>query len=85
MAGEDINARIISIGEAINGTVHADEGTDGAIPTFNIPEGFDVFFRAIIRYRGPFSGGHETGALWLYNPATFEFALRGGEEYNYTR
>jgi len=30
-------------------------------PAFNIPDGFDVYFRISIRYRGPFSQGHETG------------------------
>jgi hypothetical protein len=54
-------------------------------PAFNIVEGFDLFFRAVIRYRGPSTSGHETGAVWLYNPGTFEFALRGGEEHNYVK
>jgi hypothetical protein len=54
-------------------------------PTFKIPDGFDIFFRAVIRYRGPFSANHETGGVWLYNPADFEFAVRGGEEHNYIK
>jgi hypothetical protein len=59
--------------------------SDEVVPEFNIPEGFDLFFRAVIGYRGPFTHGHDTGALWLYNPGTFEFAVRGGEEYNYIK
>ena len=55
------------------------------VPTFTIPEGFDIFFRAVIRYRGPFTAGHETGAVWLYMPGMFEFAVRGDDEHNYIR
>lgn len=54
-------------------------------PAFNVPDGFDVFFRISIGYRGPFSGGYETGALWLYMGESLEFAVRGGEEYNYVK
>jgi hypothetical protein len=60
-------------------------GAESACPNFDISEGFDIYFRATIRYHGPSSGGYETGALWVYNPSSFEFAPRGGEEYNYTR
>jgi hypothetical protein len=62
-----------------------DEISSDMVPTFNIPDGFDLFFRAVIRYRGPFTPSHETGAVWLYNPGTFEFAIRGGEEHNYVK
>jgi hypothetical protein len=55
------------------------------IPVFNVPAEFDIFFRAVIRYHGPFSGGHETGAMWLYDTATTQFVIRGGEDYNYSR
>ncbi len=59
-------------------------GTIG--PVFDVPERNDVFFRAIIQYRGPFSRGHSTGALWLANyPAAGQLAQRGGGEYNYVR
>jgi hypothetical protein len=54
-------------------------------PTFAVPDGFDIFFRATIAYRGPFSTEHETSALWLYMPGSFEFVIRGGDEYNYVR
>jgi hypothetical protein len=63
----------------------AEEPPETVFPTFNIPEGFDIFFRALIRYRGPLSAAHETGAVWLYNPGTFEFVIRGGEEHNYVK
>jgi len=64
--------------------VNVKTGAEAACPDFDVPEGFDIFFRATIRYHGPSSAGHETGALWLYNPSSFEFAQRG-EEYNYTK
>jgi hypothetical protein len=68
--------------------VHIDRinGESEVGPMFVTPgEDFDVFFRAVIQYRGPFTSGHETGAVWLYNHATYEFAVRGGEEYNYIK
>ena len=49
------------------------------------PEGSDLFFRVVIEYRGPFSHGRETAALWLNDAGTWDFNLRGGEEYNYSR
>ena len=73
MVGEDVIVKIERRGP----------GEGEVSPTFTIPDGFDVFFRAVIRYRGPFSVGHETGAMWLYNAATFEFMVRGGDDYNY--
>jgi hypothetical protein len=55
-------------------------------PVFDVPKGDDVFLRAIIEYRGPFSRGHSTGALWLANyPAKGQLAQRGGDEYNYVK
>jgi len=48
-----------------------------ALPPNSLPnEDVDVYFRAIIRYRGPSSHGRETGALWLYNADGLEFAVR---------
>ncbi len=64
---------------------HHDPGETEVAPAFRVPDGFDVFFRAVIRYRGPFSAGHETGALWLWMGESLEFAVRGGDEYNYVR
>ncbi len=55
-----------------------------ATPGYGPPTGFDAFLRIMINYRGPTSGGHETGALWMYQ-SPFDFLNRGGEEYNYTR
>jgi hypothetical protein len=63
----------------------AEEVTENVVPNINIPDGFDIFFRAVIRYRGPLTAGHETAAVWLYYPGTFEFAVRGGVEHNYVR
>lgn len=50
----------------------------GTIPQFDVPEGNDVFFKAIIKYHGPFSEGHETGAEWIYQGGTDQFVSRGG-------
>jgi len=36
----------------------------------NLGEGQSLFFRIIIRYRGPFTAGHETSACWRYNEST---------------
>jgi hypothetical protein len=71
--------------ETLAVNINVKTGAETACPDFNIPDGFDVFFRATISYHGPSSKGHETGALWLFNPGSFEFAQRGGEEYNYTK
>jgi hypothetical protein len=76
MTGPDILARIEHKGVT--------EASD-IVPTFNVPENFDVFFRAFIAYRGPLTAGHQTAALWLYNHAVYEFAVRGGSEDNYLR
>jgi hypothetical protein len=91
MVGPDINVRIEHVVRAADidpNRLLAEGGpvpSDDVVPTFNIPNGFDIFFRAVIGYRGPFTTAHETGVLWLYNPATFEFAVRGAEEHNYVR
>jgi hypothetical protein len=91
MVGPDINVKIETIRAADiepNKILYGD-GTEEELttvfPSFNAPEGFDVFFRAVIRYRGPFTSGHETAALWLLNPGEFEFAVRGGDQDNYVK
>jgi hypothetical protein len=60
-------------------------GMEPVGPNFAVEDGFDIFFGATIAYRGPFSSGHETGALWRYNPDSFEFSIRGGYKYNYVK
>jgi hypothetical protein len=81
---EEIRAADIDPNEIFSGP-EKDEPPATVFPTVNAPDGFDVFFRAVIRYRGPFTKGHETGAVWLYNPGNFEFVVRGGEEHNYVK
>lgn len=62
------------------------EKTGGEGPVFDVPAGSDVFFRAVVEYRGPSTAGHSTGALWLANyPGAGQLAQRGGEEYNYIK
>ena len=58
---------------------------DRFVPDWTVPSGHDVFFRVIIRYRGPFSSGHETSATWLCERGSKQLIQRGGEEYNYNR
>lgn len=55
------------------------------VPDWNVPPDHDVFFRVVIRYRGPFSSGHETSATWLCERGSKQLIQRGGEEYNYNR
>jgi len=43
-----------------------------------------LFVRVVIRYRGPFSHGHESGAAWEWIPMT-NFVRFGGVQYNYTK
>jgi hypothetical protein len=81
---EDVRAADIDPNEIFSGP-EKDEPPQTVFPTVNVPDGFDVFFRAVIRYRGPFTSGHETGAVWLYNPGNFEFAVRGGDKHNYVK
>lgn len=90
MVGEDINAVIDTVRarDIDPNTLIGDgvvEEVQTVMPTFTFEDGFDLFFRAVISYRGPFTRGHETGAVWLYSPGTFEFAVRGGEEHNYIK
>ncbi len=63
------------------------QGDDGGqitfIPQLDIPQSSDLFFRVKIAYHGPFTVGHETGALWLN--LNGQFVLRGGADYNYNR
>jgi hypothetical protein len=73
------------IGGSCGVIINTKTGVEAVCPNFIVSEGFDMYFRGTISYRGPSSEGHETGALWLYNPSTFEFAQRGGNEYNYTK
>jgi hypothetical protein len=49
------------------------------------PDGFELFFRVVIEYEGPFSHEHQTGATWLNDRNTWNFDPRGGEKYNYAR
>ncbi len=60
------------------------EGLVTFVPELDLPDGFQLFFRGKITYHGPFTVGHETGALW-FNLAGGQFVQRGGNEYNYSR
>jgi len=53
--------------------------------TPDLKHGEDLFFRVIIRYRGPFTEGHESGFCWRYNTHTNYFEPYGHEDYNYTK
>jgi len=45
--------------------------------------GKKLFFRVIVRYRGPFTDGHETSACWRYHPE--DFFVSAGPEANYEK
>jgi hypothetical protein len=60
-----------------------DEPDARIAPEWDVPKDSDVFFRVVIRYRGPFSGGHETSATWLCVGGSSQLIQRGGAEYNY--
>lgn len=61
-------------------------GQERDIPKLNLAQNLQLFFRAIIRYHGPFTEDHVTEAEWLnICVSTGEFALRGGAKYNYNR
>lgn len=60
---------IISLGENEPETV---------IPALNVPNDHDVFFKAIVSYRGPFSEGHETAIELMYQGGSDQFVSRGG-------
>lgn len=49
----------------------------------DLKHGEDMFFRVIIRYRGPFTEGHESSFCWRYNTHTNYFEPYGHEKYNY--
>jgi len=48
-------------------------------------EGEHFFFSARIKYRGPFSEGHETSACWTWDKKSARLVEYGGGECNYTR
>ncbi|WP_156898216.1 hypothetical protein [Methylocapsa acidiphila] len=54
------------------------------IPIFNDPD-MPIFFRVLIKYRGTFSSGHETAALWIYDHAFNTFTQTREKLYNYIR
>jgi hypothetical protein len=51
----------------------------------NLGEGQSLFFRIIIRYRGPFTAGHETSACWRYNESTGRMIEYGRPEFTYEK
>ena len=69
MVGDDINVVIETVRAADvdpNAILAGkEEPPETVVPIFTIPDGFDIFFRAAIRYRGPFTADHETGAVWI--------------------
>jgi hypothetical protein len=54
------------------------------VPTLGEPDD-QLFFHLIVRYRGPFTRGHETSSCWVYHELTNTFEKWGGEEFNYNR
>jgi hypothetical protein len=50
-----------------------------------LAEGHRLFFRLVIKYRGPFAGGYETSACWELDPDNNRFRETGGAKYNYAK
>jgi hypothetical protein len=51
----------------------------------DVPDGEDLFFRILIRYRGSFSAGHETSACWRLDELNNRFVRLNDPAYNYER
>jgi hypothetical protein len=43
-----------------------------------LEDGVNLYFRVVIKYRGPVTTGHETSACWRYLKGTGRFELAGG-------
>jgi hypothetical protein len=54
-----------------------------AVPQFRNDE--NIFFRIVVRYRGAFTGRHESAFCWRYDTDDQAFIQHGGEEYNYLK
>jgi hypothetical protein len=55
-----------------------EDGTEEVTPILKDKE--SLYFRVVLRYRGPFTKGHETSACWLYRVGSFEW---GGKNTNF--
>jgi hypothetical protein len=75
----------MSDGGAIIELDAAGNPTGNSSPSIVQTEGFQTFFRGVVKYRGPFTHGHETSATWWYFAEIHQFVSRGGEEYNYVK
>jgi hypothetical protein len=58
--GMDSGSVVVNFSE---GDPLGEDQTSRISPTWNVPPNSDVFFRVVVRYRGPFSAGHETAAM----------------------
>ena len=61
--------------------VAPDEGEIYMLPIMHGIE--QIYFRFIVKYHGPFTSGHETGACWRHDRDFNAFVQHGGTEYNY--
>jgi hypothetical protein len=52
-------------------------------PNVTRTDGFELFFRAIVPYRGPFGGAYGTTVMWWYYSERATFVVRGDERYNH--
>jgi hypothetical protein len=71
--------------EVAEGMSASGEPTGQLYPSIIQSTGYELFFRAVISYRGPFSSGHTSAALWWLDSSAGEFVVRGGEKYNYVK
>jgi len=72
------------IGETLPGGIPTKPSTTEEI-ILDVPDNEDLFFWIIIRYRGPFSRGHETSACWRLDQLNNRFAQLNDPAYNYER
>jgi hypothetical protein len=50
-----------------------------------LKDGEQLFFRIVVKYRGPFSGGHMTSACWVLNDLNNRLGHFGFQKYNYEK
>jgi hypothetical protein len=68
---------------AASGLKYLDRHEEG--PPIELSDGNELFFYIVIKYRGPFSKGHETSACWKIGADDYLFSESGGAEFNYVR
>lgn len=71
------------IGDDLGAVVDLREGASYPVP--RIKAGETLYFRMIISYDGPFSGGYETSVTWFYYDRSAAFVQLDDKRYTYRR